>query len=211
MTAEALLGWDTNGSVRASIKAGLSPPSAEVKLALEGLNLLPLAPYLAPHLNVLVLGGTLGLAGNVRWRGSNHGLPEVGFQGDAWLDGLSTAEGITTEGLLQWSSLRLSGIEANLNPPIVSVAKAGFSDVVARLIIETNRTFNFMSVVRQGGANEATAPRATDAVAPMQPKISLGSVVLSNACVHFIRSFYSAQRQPHPRSTQRRPFRVLLR
>ena len=186
LTAEVSLRWDTNGTVRADIKAALSPASAEVTLAFDKLNLRPLAPYLEPHLDIFVLGSKLGLAGTIRLRSTKDEVPEVRFQGDARLDEFSTAEGLATEGLLQWNSLRLSGIEANLNPPVVSVAKASLEDVFARLIIETNRTLNLMSALRWGGTNTASALPLTNPAAAVRPKVSLASVVVSNANVHFI-------------------------
>jgi hypothetical protein len=186
ITAAVSLRWDTNGTVRAGIKAALSPASAEVTLAFEQLNLRPLAPYLEPHLDIFVLGSKLGLAGTMQLRSTKDALPEVRFDGDARLDGFSLAEGSATENLLQWDSLRLSGIEANLNPPVVSVKQASLEDVFARLIIETNRTFNLLSALRRGGTNVAAALQSTNAAAPARPKVSLASVVISNANVHFI-------------------------
>ena len=186
MTAQVSLRWDTNGAVRAGLRAGLSPPTAEVELALDRLNLKPLAPYLEPYLDIFVLGSKLGLAGTVRLRSAKDALPEVRFQGDAWLDAFSLAEGAATEGLLQWNSLRLSGIAANLNPPVVSVTNATVNDVFARLIIETNRTINLMSALRRGGTNEITALPATNKAPTPLLRISLASLVLSNANVHFI-------------------------
>jgi flagellar motor protein MotB len=186
MTAEVSLRWDTNGTVRAGIKAALSPPNAEVQLTLDKLNLRPLAPYLEPYLDIFVLGSKLGLAGTLGLRSAQDALPEVRFRGDAWLDGFSLAEGIAAEGLLQWKSLRLSGIEAHLNPPVISVTKARFEDVFAHLIIETNRTLNLMSALRRGGTNVAAALPMTNLPAAVRPKVSLASVVISNANVHFI-------------------------
>jgi outer membrane protein OmpA-like peptidoglycan-associated protein len=133
-----------------------------------------------------VLGSKLGLAGTIRLRSTKDELPEVRFQGDAWLDEFSTAEGLATEGLLQWNSLRLSGIEASLNPPVVSVAKASLEDVFARLIIETNRTLNLVSALRWGGTNAGSTLPLTNPAAAVRPKVSLASVVVSNANVHFI-------------------------
>src|SRR4029079_15094459 len=52
LTAGASLRWNTNGSANASLRAGLSPRRVEMELALEKLNLLPLAPYLEPYLNI---------------------------------------------------------------------------------------------------------------------------------------------------------------
>ena len=82
--------------------------------------------------------------------------------------------------------MRLSGIEANLNPPVVSVTKASLEDVFARLIIETNRTLNLMSALRWKGTNVTAGPPATNTTAAVRPKFSLASLVISNANVHFI-------------------------
>ena len=185
MTAEASLRWDTNGTARASLRGELSPPTAEVDLALDKLNLLPLAPYLEPYLDIFVLGSKLGLTGTVRLRNTGDELPEVRFQGQARLDGFSLAEGDASEGLLRWDSLRLTGIEANLNPPVVSVTNATLDDVFARLIIETNRTINLMSALRRGGTNAAALP-STHRAGATRPRISLASLVVSNANIHFI-------------------------
>ena len=84
------------------------------------------------------------------------------------------------------NSLRLTGIDANLNPPVVWVTNASLNDVFGRLIIETNRTINLMSALRRGGTNAATALAATNTVVAVRPKISVGSLVVSNANIHFI-------------------------
>ena len=187
MTARVSLRWDATGTVRADIKATLSPADAEVTLAFDNLNLRPLAPYLEPQLDVFVLGSKLGLAGKMRLRRATSELPEVRFQGDAWLDDFSTAEGVATEGLLRWNSLRLSGVEASLNPPVVSVNEARLEDVFARLIIETNRTLNLMSALRRGGLGDATAPPLNNlADTAVRPRVSVASVIISNANVQFI-------------------------
>lgn len=184
--------WDTNGTVRADLQAGLSPPSAEIKLALNQLDLRPLAPYLEPHLDIFVLGSKLGLAGTVHWRPTTNELPEVRFEGDAWLDKFSTAERIETESLLKWNALRVSGIAANLNPPVLSATEVRVADAFVRLIIETNRTINLMSALRWGGTNApsplpVTNTTATNVIAvAVRPKVSIGSVVVSNANMHFI-------------------------
>jgi outer membrane protein OmpA-like peptidoglycan-associated protein len=59
-------------------------------------------------------------------------------------------------------------------------------DVFARLIIETNRSLNLMSALRRGGTNAPAAPSGTNLAAAAWPKVSLASVVVSNANVHFI-------------------------
>ncbi len=186
LTAEISSRWDTNGTLRADIKGALSPGNAEVALKLDQLNLAPLAPYLEPYLDIFVLGSQLGLNGAIRLRDTKGALPEVHFQGNARLDGFSSAEGTAAESLLRWNSLRLYGIEASLNPAAVSVRNVTLDDVFARLIVETNRTLNLMSALRLAGTNAASVPSPTNAAPATRPKISVGSVILSNANVHFI-------------------------
>ena len=94
MSAAISLRWDTNGTIRADIKAALSPGNAEVVLKLDQLNLGPLAPYLEPYLDIFVLGSKLGLNGTIRLTNRKGVLPEVRFQGDARLDGFSSARAL---------------------------------------------------------------------------------------------------------------------
>jgi hypothetical protein len=186
VSAEVLLRWNTNGTMRAGIKASVSPPQAEVTLDFDNLNLLPLTPYLEPYLDVHVLGSKLGLAGTLRLHSRKEKLPEVRFQGDAWLDGFATAAGSAAEGLLRCNSLRLSGIAAELNPPAVSVAEAKLEDLFARLVIEPNRTLNLVNALRLGLTNTVTALPSTNTAVTVQPKVSVALLVVSNANLHFI-------------------------
>jgi hypothetical protein len=61
MTAAISLRWNTNGAVRTETTAQLSPPAADVTLALTNVELAPLAPYLEPFVNLLLIGGKVGL------------------------------------------------------------------------------------------------------------------------------------------------------
>ncbi len=190
MTAKISMRWETNGAIRADIKAGLSPPTAEVKLVLEKLNLRPLGPYLERYLDIFFLGSKLGLAGTVVLRSPDKDkLPEVRFNGELSLDEFSTAEGVPTDDLLKWKALRISGLEANLNPPVVSAIELRLEDLSARLIIETNQTVNLLSALRRGGTKApAPSPTLTNlgiATVTEHPKLSIGSVVLTNASVQF--------------------------
>lgn len=188
MTAKVEVRWETNGTFRAEIEAGLSPPTAEVRLTLEQLDLRPLAAYLDPYLDVVVLGSNLGLDGTVSLRSPKDGAPAIRFEGDVSLDDLSIAESMRTEGLLKCRALRISGVEANLNPPVVSVAEVRLEDLSTEVIIETNRMLNLTRAFRREGATNTPAQGAgTNAAAAALPaKVSLRSLVLSNASVHFV-------------------------
>lgn len=210
MTASLSLRWETNGTIRTDVEAALSPPRADVKVALESLNLRALDPYLEPQVNIFILRSKLGLDGTIHLRRTNEALPEVTFQGDVRLEDFSTVDGVMAEDFVKWSSVRLAGIDANLNPPVVSIKEMAVNEAHARLAIETSGSINLLTALHQGETNSTpaaakpdkpakarrgkketavakeTPPPATNAPAPPLPaKISVGSIVLSNAHLQF--------------------------
>ena len=209
LTASLSLRWNTNGTIKTDIEASFSPPTVDIQLALDKLELHSLDPYLEPKLNVFVIDSKLGMNGHVRLRTTNAELPEVTFQGDVRLDDFSTVDGVLAEDLLKWGSVRISGIDANLNPPTVSVKEVAVDDAYARVIIETNHTINLLAAMRLADTNEPAAPAveakpvkktsakktpavaqettapATNALSASLPKISVATVVISNAQVRF--------------------------
>ncbi len=210
MTASLSLRWETNGAIRADVEAALSPPRADVKLALDNLNLRALDPYLEPQVNILILRSKLGLDGTIHLRRTNGALPEVTFQGDVRLDDFSSVDGVMAEDFAKWNSVRISGIDANLNPPVVSIKEMTVDDAYARLAIETNGTINLLTALHLDGTNaasetpspakpvkikrgrkepvvatEAPLPSTNTLAASFPAKISIGSIVLSNAHLEF--------------------------
>jgi len=200
MTAGLSLRWLTNGTVQTEISASLSPPSADVLLKLDQLELRPLDPYLEPQFNVFVLDSKLSLDGQVRMRTAEGELPEVTFTGDVRLDDFATVDGLLLEDLLKWRSVRIDGIEAKLNPPSVAVREVLVEEPYARLVIETNGTVNLLAALRMDNASaadtnaagttqaaaETSAPTApsTNAMASLPP-LTVATLVISNAQIEF--------------------------
>jgi hypothetical protein len=203
MTATLALNWETNGSIRTEIKAGLQPQHAEVKLALDNLTLRPLDPYLEPKVNVLILNSKLGMAGVIGLRRTNDALPAVTFRGDVHLDEFSSIDGVMTEDLLKWGKLQISGIEANLNPPVVDIKEVSIDGAAARLIIQTNSEINIMAALRLDATNAPVeslepAPKGKKApllanlaaktnspAAALPVKVSISSILLTNMDLQF--------------------------
>lgn len=208
LSASLSLRWNTNGTIKTGIEGSFSPPRVSVDLALDQLELRSLDPYLEPKLNLFILGSKLGLQGQILLLATNDQLPQVTFRGDARLDDFSTVDGVLAEDLLKWRSFRVSGIDANLNPPAVSVREVALDDAYARVIIETNHTINLLAALRLTDTNApplpakarpatsardkktreaqpAAVPAAKAPDAAASPKISVASVVISNAQIRF--------------------------
>jgi hypothetical protein len=196
LTADLSLRWNTNEAIHMEIAASLSPPTADIHLSLSNLDLGTLDPYLEPKVNLFILGSRLGLDGNISLHTPQNELPQVTFNGDAWLDDFRTVDGVLGQDLLKWDSLRFNGIAANLNPQTVAIKEIALDNAYARVVIETNHVINLLAALRPA---ETNAPAVTNAViavknsaatnsttpAPALPDISVDNIVISNATLSF--------------------------
>ena len=191
LTAALALRWNTNGSLRTAVTAAFLPPTAEVRLDLDRIDLGTLDPYLEPKLNLFILGSQLGLHGTVNLTTPTNDLPQVTFHGDASLDDFHTVDGVFDEDLVKWDSLRFNGIAANLNPQSVVIREIDLDNFYARIVIETNQTINVLNALRMAtpsGESTNEAPVAAKAAAvpnaPL-PQMAIGAIVISNTAVSF--------------------------
>ncbi|MGA2029362.1 MAG: DUF748 domain-containing protein [Verrucomicrobiota bacterium] len=193
LTAALSLLWNTNGTINTEVAASFAPPTADINLALTNLDLDTLDPYLEPKLSLLVLDSKLGLTGQIHLHTPKDRLPEVTFHGDARLDDLHTADGTMGEDLLKWDSFRINGIDANLNPPIVSIKEIAVDNAYARIVVETNKTINLLTALHPASTNTIAETNASviaknstiTNTASSLPKISVASIVVSNAQINF--------------------------
>jgi len=212
-TAILSLRWNTNGTVRVDTKVQIAPPSAEVKLVVHDLELRPLDPYLEPFVNLFITESKVGLDGTLQMRMATNGLPEVTFRGDARLDDFATVDAALSEDLVRWKSFQFSGIDANLQPPVVTVKQVTFVEPFAHVTIATNQTINLLAALKIGATNSAPAVKQTVAATPPKkegmgqklgallsqvlsegtntagasalPKITVETMTISNATVQF--------------------------
>jgi hypothetical protein len=208
LTASLSLRWNTNGAVKTDVQASVSPLSADIHFGLDQLDLRSLDPYLEPILNVFIRGSKLSMDSRIKMRDGDDKLPVITYQGDVRLDDFATVDGVLEQEMLKWSSVRFSGIDAKLNPPEVTVKEISVDDAYAHAVIETNHTINLFAALKMSDTN--AAPSSHEAPNKKQPpeksvkteqanisvetnnlsafplpKISVGSVVISNAQLHF--------------------------
>jgi hypothetical protein len=195
LTAELSLRWNKNGSIKTEVSASFLPPTAEVQIDLDKLDLGTLDPYLEPKVNLFILGSEIGLHGKASVATPKNELPQVAFHGDARLDHFRTVDGALGEDLLKWDSVRINGIDANLNPQKIAIREIDVDGAYARLIIETNKTINLLNALRLTNTNApatnemkiAAAPKtsaATNATLTL-PQIAVGAIVISNTVVSY--------------------------
>jgi len=186
------LRWNTNGSIKTVTTASFLPPTADIQLDLDQLDLGTLDPYLEPKLDLYILGSKVGLHGKISLRTPKDELPQVTFRGDASLDDFHTVDGVVAEDLVKWDSITFNGIDANLNPQTVSIKEIDVNNAYGRLVIETNKTINLLNALRMTNTNApatnetkvAAAPATAATNAPL-PQIAIGAIVITNTAVSF--------------------------
>lgn len=201
LTSTISLLWNTNGTIKVDTTAAFSPLTADVHLDINDLNFSTLDPYLESEANVLIRDAGAGLDADIHVRTPPGGLPEIKFQGDTWLDHFRAADGVTGHDLVKWDSVRVSGIDANLNPPAVFIKQISVNNVSVRAVIETNGAINLLEAAHPAGsATPANTPVAPVAEASVKnspppgthimsiqglPQVAISSVVVSNAQLNF--------------------------
>ncbi len=206
LTVDLSLRWNTNGVIKTTVAASFAPPIADIQFDLSRLDFGPLDPYLEPKLNLFIPGSEFGLRGRVQLHTPAGQLPEITFAGDTWLNGFRAVDGSSGDDLLKWDSVRVTGIDANLNPMSVAIKEIALDNVTASVVIETNHAINLLSVLHPPGAvipADTNAPAVTNetkvaaipkspavpetnaAPAVPLPQISIGSIVISNAAATF--------------------------
>jgi hypothetical protein len=202
LTAGFSLRWNTNGFMKIASSLSFVPLTADADLALDRLDFGTLAPYLESALNVLIPDSQFGLHGQVQVRTQEGQLPEVNFRGDTWIDGLRVVDGIIGEDLLKWNSVRVTGIEANVNPLSAAIREITVDNVAAHVVIDTNQTIILFAALKPVNATntpvETNAPAVdenkppshpiADALAALakMPPFSISNIVISNSSASFI-------------------------
>ncbi|HEX8953321.1 MAG TPA: DUF748 domain-containing protein, partial [Polyangia bacterium] len=154
-----------SGTLAASGTVVPEPLAAQLRLDGKALDLVPLQPYFADKVNLLVTSGAVSFAGNLALATGARGST-VKYQGSVGVDKLTTLDGDGTNTLLKWDSLYVAGLEAGNDPLGVKVGEVALTAFYARLAVDEAGQLNVKGVVATpppatAGAPAAKAPAAT--------------------------------------------------
>jgi uncharacterized protein involved in outer membrane biogenesis len=208
-----------NGAGQIAVRgtAGIAPVAADLDVEVEGLDLVPLRPYVADRLNVRLSSGAVSARGKL-----SLGMADAlvaRYRGDAGISNIASATSADGEDFLNWSSLQARGLDIALNSPsagggapvplAVALEELALSDFYSRLIVNADGTLNVQHVVATPGdpatpaapqaSNTAAAGAAGNAAAPTgaaPPPVTISRLTLSGGRINFsdrfIKPNYSA-------------------
>jgi hypothetical protein len=186
----------------------LAPPRTEGALEVTGLRLRAFAPYVEQLLNVALTGGTLSTKGRLAVEAPAGAPLRVGYRADASVANFASLDRPTSQDLLRWKSLAVSGIDFELEPLKVAIGQVTLADFYSRLIVNADGTLNLQALRKDAGAasaepagldkpaaaekpaatekpSAAEKPAAAHAPAGLPPNVRIGRITLRGGSVNF--------------------------
>jgi uncharacterized protein involved in outer membrane biogenesis len=155
------------------------------QLAVEGFRLPVLAAYYDQWLNVVVNGGAVATKGTLAVEQPPGQPLRASYRGDASVTGLASVDKLTSQELLRWKSLAVTGIDFQLQPLAVRVAQVTLADFYSRLIVNRDGTLNLQHLLKDNpGAGNAKTAAKTPSAEPAA-RIGIGRIAVKNGRVNF--------------------------
>jgi hypothetical protein len=147
---------------------GIRPTYAELKADVNGLDLVPLEPYVISNFRLSLARGTLSGAGTLSLREDSRRKASVGFAGRTLVSNLLAVDQSTKLDFISWNRFSLEKLKAGYNPTFLQASRLAISGFACDIVIEPDGTLNLSKVVRKPvpAGDEETAERAPIAGTP---------------------------------------------
>jgi uncharacterized protein involved in outer membrane biogenesis len=132
------------GHLSAKGSIGVSPAYGNLKLDLEGIEVMPLENYLPPYVKVRLKSGSLSASGNLLAGYSKDHNVTVHYLGDASLSDFVSTEKEGKQDLIRWKDLQLKGIDAQNSPSRLGIREVGLKDLFALVTIHSDGKLNLL-------------------------------------------------------------------
>jgi hypothetical protein len=150
------------GSVAVSGDVTVKPALANLRVNLKDVELTALQPYIAQQTAMTLLGGTLGVDGNVHV-GAAGKLPALQFTGNVSVLKLHTVDDALQDDFINWDRLDILGLDYSQGPDHLNIDQILANRLYARVIIESDASMNVKRVLKiplTAAAGAAHAPMA---------------------------------------------------
>ncbi|TKB74389.1 MAG: DUF748 domain-containing protein, partial [Nitrospira sp.] len=136
------LGLNKTGTIAANGTFSLDPLSATVKLDAQGLDLVPLQPYVAEKVNLVVTSGAASAQGTVSLSTPKPNEPVLGYTGDIALAKFAVIDKTNSEDLIRFSHFAVNGIRLATSPFALDIKAVTLADLAAHLTMNADKTLN---------------------------------------------------------------------
>ena len=197
------------GRVRIQGSLDKAPLRADVRIAASGIDLVSIKPYVESRTNVIVTRGTVAANGRLVYATTPQGAVNARYQGDASITDFGALDRPTSQDLLRFRSLRVTGVDAASAPLRVDVGAIAMDGFFARAILGADAKLNLKELIVPGSqADDAQPPSITTAsgvtTQELPPAsradalpVSIGRIDLSNGEVQYSDFFVQPNYNAH--------------
>ena len=193
--AAAKVKLGSGGTVDATAAFALDPLVAKGTLDARAVDLVPMRAYVSQFSTVALKSGSASAKGSYSLQGKGESM-KIGYRGGAEIANLATVDTINKEDLLNWKSVRTSGIrfEHAAGAPLeLAVSEVVVDRVYSRIVVTPEGKLNVQQLRTASPAQPEGAPQE-GAPAPRNIRIDRVTFVDSrlNFTDHFIKPNYTA-------------------
>ena len=195
-TMAAKLALDKAGSVDLEGAFSVSPLEVDARVDARHLDIVLARRYVDPFKTVAVKSGFASAKGAFTLRGEGKAM-KVAYNGTAGISNLATVDTTINEDLLNWDSVRLSGIAFKWAPeaPLdLAVAEVAVDKIYSRVVVNPDGTLNLQHL-KDATPADPNAP-VTDPADVKPRNVRIDRVVFTASRLdftdHFIKPNYSA-------------------
>ncbi len=149
--------FNKKGSVVTNGSVGINPVSADMKLTMKDLEIVPLQAYFTDRFKILITQGNISADGHLSVGFSRNGAMNASCKGEASITKFISLDKANTEEFLKWNSLHFGGINATYNPLFVSIDKVALTDFFSRVIINKDGSINLQGIMQEKGGEHSAA------------------------------------------------------
>lgn len=166
-----------NRKGRVAIKGRVAPQplAAELALDLRGVDLVPLQPYVAEQVNVLIARGALTTQGHLSLATTRTGELGGRFRGDVAVNDFASIDQLNSADFMNWKAFSLDKVDLRLAPLALSIREVALTDFYTRLILDEKGGLNVREITAQRAREEKQAETAARAngqpVPPATPAV----------------------------------------
>ena len=108
---------------------------------------MPLRPYFESRTNVIVTGGAVGVKGRVAYGPGGASAGRFTYAGDVTISDFGSLDRPTSQELMRWKSLTLTGVDAASEPFKLALGGVALDRFYARLILNSDATLNIAQLL----------------------------------------------------------------
>ncbi len=175
-TLSLRFGLNDKGSASAEGAIGFVPIFADLKVAVKGIDLVPLEPYLLGNLNLSLARGQLDGGGTLSLGEDAGGKARVLFAGKGSLANVVTVDRETREDFVSWDSISAGPLRAGYNPVLFETDSIDVSGIACHIEIASDGSISLRRVLgTPAAAGSVGAPAAPERTAPAPTPAPTGS------------------------------------